>query len=1156
MGSRSNLRYLADVPAKRGERIVTYALDLEVVMAEAHQGIGPSRGPPSAALPVGTVTFVLTDVEGSSRHWEADPGSASATFVRLQEIIGDAIRRRGGALPLEQGEGDSSVSVFARASDAARCAMDIQRGVEAEPWSGGRGIRVRIALHTGEAELRADGTYRGAALNRCARLRDIGYGGQILVSQAAYEVLIDGLDDEILLRDLGVHRLRDLARPEHVWQLCHPGLVDEFPPLRSLDTAAHNLPVQLTSFVGREEEIDVVSGLLDGHRLVTLIGAGGCGKTRLALQVAAGRIEDYPDGVWWVDLAPLADPSLVPAALAGVLGVRESPVEPIADTVVSYLASRRALVGLDNCEHLIESCAGLATRLMQECPTITLLATSREPLRIHGEITWPVPSLSLPETGVVESVLASESARLFVERVRASQPSVTITADDAQLVAEICARLDGIPLAIELAAARTRLLTVNEIAAGLADRFHLLTGGARSALPRQRTLEASVDWSHDMLDDAERIVFRRLAVFAGGFTLDAAQAVCSVDGVPLQQVLDVVGRLVDRSLVQVVEAAGGQARYRFLETIRDYARRRLSDADEAQLVRERHLEYYVSFVEQAAAGLEGLDLIGWLARIDIELDNVRAALDWSSRSSRPHLGQRIVGLLTLYWFARSELSIGRARLEGTLLAETGEGIDRANALSAMCMIAYRGGDMVKARDFADRSIEIGRRLADARTLGRALHWRAWVRYWGEGDRSAGWADFEEASTLLRQTDDRLFLALNQSLHAFSYLTTIEMRRARPLLEEALALTAGGVAPHARCYCAGVLGMLETLEGGSERTAQYLDEALALAEEIGDPYAEIVTRMFLGHMHLWRGEYREGRERCERGLAKALEHRSPNGEAFMRMVLGYLAYAEGHLDAAAADVQIAFGILRPVMPPIAALYRGLHGMITLAQGRPIEASRYAAEAFSLGEETGTVGAMMAGRSVQAALARHDGDPHRAEDLLHDAIDLAWRMAARTPMSDLLEALGGAVASQDRSEEAARLFGAAEASRDRLGVRRFPLLASAYETDVALVRDAMGEEAFAQAWTDGRALSLDDAVSYARRGRGKRARPTHGWDSLTPTEVQVVELVAEGLTNPQIGEKLFVSARTVQTHLTHVFAKLGVSTRAELAAKAAQRQSSGG
>ena len=915
---------------------------------------------------------------------------------------------------------------------------------------------------------------------------------------------------------------------------------------------ASNLPVQLTSFVGREAEIDAVCGLLVEGRLVALIGSGGCGKTRLAMQVAASVLDRYTDGVWWVDLAPLSDASLVPATLAGILGVGESPLESITDTAVAYLASRRALVVLDNCEHLIDASAALAARIVVGCPAATVLATSREPLGVPGEAMWRVPPLGLPSGDSVESIGECEAVRLFVDRARASRPSFAVTGENAGSVTEICRHLDGIPLAIELAAARSRLLTVEEIAAGLADRFHLLTGGARWALPRQRTLEASVDWSHDLLGDAERAVFRRLAVFAGSLTLDAAEAVCAGNGVTPRQVLDRLSGLVDRSMVQVVDDTGPQTRYRLLETIRAYALHKLVDGGEYDAARERHVDFYVSFAERATAGLEGPDLLAWLARVDAEIDNVRTALGWSIDSAGPDRGARLVGLLTLYWFARSDLAIGRARLEATLDSARGDGLDRVHALGALCVICYRAGDMAEGARYGDEAIAIGRRLGDAATLGRALHWRGWVRCWGEADLQGAWSDFEEAAALLRHTDDHLFQALNLALFAWSYADTSEASRARALLNEGLAITEVVDVPHARCYCLVVRGYLDTLEGRLDTAAARLEEALELADEIGDHYAEIFARGFLAFTDLFRGSYQDGRDLCERGLGAALDNRSPMGEAVMRMALGHLAFAEDDLDAAARQLEASFELFVRLWRGAAATCRAAQAQVALAQSRPGEARQYAGEARHLGRQTDTVGATAWALSAQASLARLDDDAHGAEDLLHDAIDLAYQTDRRSFMCDHLDGLAAAVADQDRFEEAARLLGAAQSLRNAIGSPRFPVHESPHQICTTVVRNALGAPAFDEAWAAGAALTLDDAVAYARRGRGQRKRPTHGWESLTPTELQVVELVAAGLTNPQIGDRLFVSKRTVQAHLAHVFTKLGVSSRAELAAKAAGRR----
>ncbi|TML91779.1 MAG: LuxR family transcriptional regulator [Actinobacteria bacterium] len=1147
--NRRLIRHLADVRSEMGARMELALTCPGGEMAETQRElVERATGPSPRSLPAGTLTFVMTDVEGSSRLWEVDPAAASEALVRRKELIADATWRHDGTLPVEQGEGDSSVSVFARASNAAAYALELQQRMAAEAWPGGASVRIRVALHTGEAEIYPDGTYQGGALNRCARLRAIGHGGQILVSQAAYEVIVDGLPDDVRVHDLGIHRLRDLARPEHVWQLGHPELIDAFPPLRSIDAVANNLPVQLTSFVGREREIAEVSALVREHRLITLTGAGGSGKTRLALAIAAGVSEEHA-AIWWLDLAPLADPSLVPAALAAVLGVPESPLEPITDTLVRHLATRRALVGLDNCEHLLEACAGLAKRLLQDCPSVTVLATSRELLGISGETTWAVPPLTTPRDGAIED---SEAVLLFVDRARASRSNFALSDATTGPVAQICTRLDGIPLAIELAAARTRMLSVDQIADGLADRFHLLTGGSRSVLPRQRTLESSVDWSHDLLDAEERAVFRRLAVFASTFTLEAAEAVCAGGEIASGEVLDLLGRLVDRSLVQATEEASSLSRYRLLETIRDYARRKLTDASEAEATRDRHLDFYVAFAQQAAVGLEGSALLPSLARVDTEIDNLRAALDWSTHSAERDRGLLLVGYLALYWFARSDLAMGRGYLEATLEHVHADERARAAALSALCLVSYRAGDMQAAARYGDEAVDTGRRLGDAHTLGRALHWRGWVRYWGQADRARGWADFEEADALLRPTGDRLFQALNLALLAWAYVDTTEAGRSGPLLTESLTLARADELPHARCYGLLVLGYLDTYEGRLQTGAAHLNEAIELARAIGDHYAEIMSTCLLAHNNLFGGRYAEAGNLGERGLRAALDNRSPMGEAVMRLLRGLTAFAVGDLDAAGIELEASYELFLVLWPGGAAIARANHAHVAMAQSRPEEAQRFAAEALRVTEETDVVFAMIRALGVQASLARLEGDRHRAEDLAHAALDLTCRTAWPTLTCEVLDVLVPAIADHDRLDEAARLFGAADALRSSIGFPRFPVLQAAHDADVAMVRDALGTDAFENAWNEGAGLSVDDAIAYARRGRGQRKRPTHGWDSLTPAELHVADLVAEGLTNPQIGERLFVSRRTVQTHLAHVFTKLGVATRAELAAKVAARE----
>jgi predicted ATPase/class 3 adenylate cyclase len=619
----------------------------------------------------GAFTFLLTDVEGSTRLWEREPEATSVAIGRLGELISSAVEHHGGALPKAQGEGDGALGAFTLPSDAIACALDLQRRIRDEPWPHGIAIRIRIALHTGEAEMR-DGDYFGQAVNRCARLRAIAHGGQTLVSAATYELARHRCPPDARFSDAGAHRLKDLTAPEHVYELHDAGRDERFPPLRSLDAHPHNLPVQLTSFVGRGDEAGEIRKLLSANRVVTLTGVGGVGKTRLALHVAAELTDRYPLGVWFVDLAPLQDPFLVPAALGAALGLREDEHGLSVEVIAEHLRERTVLVVLDNCEHLVEVCAYVADRLLRACPDLTMLATSRQPLGVAGEVVWRVPPMAVPDPSAVpptEALAGFEATRLFVERAGLARAGFSVSHESAPAVAEICRRLDGIPLAIELAAARVAHLGPEQIAARLDDRFRLLRSG-RAVQPRQQTLRGLIDWSHDLLSDGERVLLRRLAVFAGSFSLEGAEEVCAGDGLETADVLDLLSSLVDRSLVALVEQPG-DVRYRLLESIHEYASEKLTDSGEADVCRRAHLSYFLSFAERASRELAGPRQAEWLVSLSLDHDNLRAALA-TALQTQLHTCVRLCVALESFWRIRCHLSEGRSWLGRAL--EEAQGI--------------------------------------------------------------------------------------------------------------------------------------------------------------------------------------------------------------------------------------------------------------------------------------------------------------------------------------------------------------------------------------------------------------------------------------------------------------------------------------------------
>jgi predicted ATPase/class 3 adenylate cyclase len=704
-----------------------------------------------------TFTLLLTDVEGSTRLWEADRQAMAGALARHDRLVSQAVADHGGRLVKAKGEGDSTFSVFTSPAQAVAAALELQRVLAAEPWPLPAPLAVRVAIHAGEVPER-EADFYGPVVNRCARLRAIGHGGQVLLSAAVAELVRDDLPQGAYLRDLGVHRLKDLAAPERVVQLCHPELREAFPPLRSLEARPNNLPVQLTSFIGRDRELAALRQQLAAHRLVTLTGMGGCGKTRLAVQAAADALDAYPDGVWLMELAPLSEPSLLEQQLATVLGIREAaatsgPGAPtLTDRLVDHLAARRTLVLLDNCEHLVAACAGLAARLVGACRELTVLATSREPLGVAGEVTFGVPPLAVdsPDPAQISNV---EAVRLFVDRARLANPAFGLTSENAPAVASICRRLDGIPLAIELAAARTRSLTAQQLDARLGDRFRLLIGGARTALPRHQTLEAAIEWSHRLLSGPEQVLFRRLAVFAGGCTLEAAEQVCADDDL---DVLLLVAALVDRSLL-VHEPA--QGRYRMLETIRQFAWDKLVEADEAEGLRGRHRDWCLALAE--AADFNGPAATVWLARLAVEQDNFRAALEWEGPTGDDGAERlRLGGALREFWWSQAQSGEGRHWLERALAAAPdAPAAARATALLGAGLLAGEQGDAAAARTFLRQSHVLYEQLGDRRGLAQALV--------GLGETAMLQGRYQQARALLEQAAGEARAAGDQPLAALA-----------------------------------------------------------------------------------------------------------------------------------------------------------------------------------------------------------------------------------------------------------------------------------------------------------------------------------------------------------------------------------------------------
>jgi predicted ATPase/class 3 adenylate cyclase/DNA-binding CsgD family transcriptional regulator len=1077
-------------------------------------------------LPTGTVTLLLADVEGSTRLWEAEPDAMADAVARLDRCLTDLVSSHQGVRPVEQGEGDSFVVAFARASDAIACALALQQAPLAP-------IRLRIGVHTGEIRLRDEGNYIGPTINRAARLRDLAHGGQTVLSGVTEELVFEQLPAGAWLADLGTHTLRDVARPERVTQLCHPDLRNEFPPLRVTKGAVpQRLPTQFTSFVGRRDQMAEIRAHLSEHRLVTLTGAGGAGKTRLAIELAAQLGGEFADGVWYVDLAPITNPALVPTTVARAFGLPDQPGSSAEDTLIRFINNRSVLVVLDNCEHLADACATTAAAILSACPAVTLLATSREPIRAVGEITWSVPSLSLDD----------EAVELFTDRARQSRPDFAVTDENASAVAEICQRLDGMPLAIELAAARIRALSLTEIVDSLHDRFRLLTGGARTAVRRQQTLRASVDWSHALLSEQERVLFRRLAVFLGGFDLDAAQAVAGGHDVERFQVLDQLTLLVDKSLA-MAESGSGRTRYRLLETVRQYALEKLGESGEAGEVRTRHRDYFTSKAAKVDAPSQ-TDYEQRIEQAEIEIANLRAAFGWSVETGDIKRAMELTSSLLLLWLTRGLVTEGLTWLDVALSgvnaptdsADIREARTRALADKALLLATVGVPEGVEE---ADEALASARELDDPTLLVRALMARGAVSAF-DVDTARPYLD--EGAERARELGNPWWLARILNWQAVCALQAGDMTATRSASEEALALAGSIGDGFVSRSCHLWLANAQTYKGAlAEAIAQFrsvVDEAVsaddvlvAVIGLVGQSFAEAVRGEFLAAQAL-------ADEALDRSSNQFQYYDIPSQGA---ITFSRLAAGDANAAWEASEVARQFSDGHPMTWGIFLVWAA---QAALARGELAEARRLAEGAVSMRSGVYLSSAL----STRAAVNVAQGALDEAEVDARQALSIAANVGGEVIVPDVLECLADIARIEGSHRDAVRLNGMAAAARERMGSRRFKVFDDAHEKSVAELRAALGDNDFDEAWAEGASLSMEAAIAFVQRGRGERKRPATGWAALTPTELDVVRLVGEGLSNKDIAARLFVSPRTAESHLSHVYSKLGLSSRVQLAQEA--------
>jgi predicted ATPase/class 3 adenylate cyclase len=1007
-------------------------------------------------------TFLFTDIEGSTKLWENTPEKMKVGLQRHHAILQEAISSNGGAV--FQIVGDAFCVAFPTASSAISAALTAQRNLHEEKWNLPSPIRVRMGIHTGATERTSNDSPTGGyasnhTLNRVARILSAGHGGQILLSLATKELVKDSLPPNTELRDMGEHHLKNLSRPEHLFQLIIADLPSDFLPLNTLNSPRHNLPLQLTSFVGREREIAEVKYLLSATRLLTLIGPGGTGKTRLSIQVAGELLDQYPDGAWFVEFAPISDPLLIPRTTAIAIGLRDEPRRPVIDMLCDYLRGKQLLLILDNCEHLVEACAQLADRLLHACPQIRIVASSREVLGIAGEMSYLVPSLKLPDMQnlpSVEILSQGEAVRLFIERASAATQNFRMTNDNASSVAQICHRLDGMPLAIELAAGKIRALSAGQIAQRLDDRFHLLTGGSRTAMPRHQTLQAAIEWSYDLLSPAEQTLFRRLSVFVNGWTLEAAESVCSDQDttakgtLKAEDVLGLLTQLVNKSLV-MAEERNSEVRYHMLETIRQFGSNELEEANEGEALHDRHMEFFTQFAETADLFLRRTELFEWLQRLDDEHDNLRLALQWALGKRSAESALRLTGALAVYWTMRCFWLEGAKWLESALKKPSvefqelskAEKAARAKALYGDAVLIFNLDNLDRMQASAEASLNLYEELGNQRRSAMARIWLGYALARRGDNRSARL--LEKSLAEFRELKDPAGQYFSLYVQLRDYYQTEGAKKAKEVALEVLRLARLSEHPLNIAYALKALAEFYFLCGE-------LDQAVTTKNEANEIFKSLGFRgnfILPGLVAYLRHDYDQAKE-CFTQTVNICE---PLGEKFTRSIalfwLGVTYQDEGNLEQAREFLEKALAIQEEVGG------KDFYGVP--ANSLPILGQVFAQQGDF------EKAALMVKESL-LRLKEFDFDGEKAITL----ILVAWLFTERSPLV------------------ATRLLATAYTKHETMDSPLEPIVKTKYQQYLAAARSQLDEQAFNAAWAEGEKMEINEAIDYALSEIGEMAK----------------------------------------------------------------------
>jgi len=1000
--------------------------------------------------PEGQITFLFTDIEGSTKLSQQFPDKLPAALEKHHSILINEIESNNGFI--FQNVGDAFCCAFESSEDAVKAAVEIQINLANEKWDEAV-INVRIGIHSGNAEWNGKNYMGYITLARAARVMSAAYGGQILISNDAYELYIkdtatkaqskrqeetdsSGLrDPELGFRDLGERRLKDVILPIRLFQIIGAGLREEFPPLDTLDARPNNLPLQLTSFIGREKEMKQVKEALKLNRLVTLASAGGSGKTRLSLQTAAEVIDEYEYGVWFVDLSALNDPALLTATIIVALGIKEQSKKTTEETLIDFLKEKEILILLDNCEQLVHACADLTERLLSSCPKLKIMATSREALNCKGEKTYRIPPLTMPDpnsNNTPEQLAQYESIRLFIERALAVNPEFRVNNENARALAEICSRLDGIPLAIELAAARTKTLSVVKIHERLDDRFSLLTGGKRTALPRQQTLRALIDWSYDLLSEEEKILWSRLSVFSGGWKLEAAEDICSDETISKSLILDLLSQLTEKSVIIYDES---KERYRILESIKQYGIEKLSDGYGVYF---RHLNHFLELSERAAPELRSENARFWLDTIDADHSNFISAIDWSVSNEIADKGAVIAAALGDFWNTAGHYSTG-IRLNENIMQSSGtlDDSSKIKVLTWLGVFKYHQGDYEQVRKYSEECLDICKTIGDKKGIAESLHNLGKVSDM-KGDSEQARIYFEESLTIRKEIGDK-----------------------------------NGISDSVQS-----LGNLSADQGDYEQAKKYFEESFAIKKEIGDKRGMASNMNNLGCLSTFQGDYEQAKKYHEESLAYNKDIGSKIGIAISTGNLGLIAFNQGDYEHAKKYYEESLAIRKELgnRKGMADYMHNLGGIV-YTQGDYEHAKKYFEESLTIRKEIGDKSGMADSMNNLGSVARHSGDHEQAKKYHEESLAIKNEIGDKPGIANTLIYLARLFELNKKYFSAVKLLYAAEHTVKSMGIV-FDINAEKEKNELtARLNELLSDGEFAMYRQEGEKMTLEEACQMA-------------------------------------------------------------------------------